>query len=110
MGVFLKLQPTVKLPSVQPMVELKHFEPTYSFINPETPRAGGLKQDIMDLETFFTGIALPSHSIFLNPYTEIVDIPKMITGHLAILKANPNNWTFEPYLNRLQELSKRYPE
>jgi hypothetical protein len=94
-------------PAVQPLVEVKPFEqpePVYYFSKPEQPKPESWEQDITELENYFSGIALPTQPIKLNPYSTITNCSLFIESHFATVKANNGNETFLPYLNRLQEL------
>lgn len=56
--------------------------------------------EIQELEKFFSSHELPKEPIRIKPFT-ITDIDKFIDSHLAIVKANNGNPTFQPYLKRL---------
>jgi hypothetical protein len=96
-------------PAVQPLVEVKPFEqpkPLYYFSKPEKPKPESWEQDIYELESYFTGIALPTQPVKLNSYTSITNCSLFIESHFATLKANNGKRTFLPHLNRLQELKQ----
>jgi hypothetical protein len=59
-----------------------------------------------ELESFFSSTLLPEPPINLNQCTTILDLPKFISGHLAILRTYNGNPTFLPYLQRLQKLQE----
>ncbi len=60
--------------------------------------------DIIDIESFFNGVDLPTGAIQLDRCTTVTDIPKFIETHLTTIKANRGKGSFMPYLNRLKEL------
>jgi hypothetical protein len=96
-------------PAVQPLVEVKPFEqpkPLYYFSKPEQPKPESWEQDISELETYFSGIPLPTQPVKLNRYTTITNCSLFIESHFATLKANNGKRTFLPHLNRLQELKQ----
>ncbi|MDO9256954.1 MAG: DUF6371 domain-containing protein [Bacteroidales bacterium] len=57
-----------------------------------------------ELESFFSTTKLPDPPIRLNQCTVILNIPKFISGHLAILRTYNGNHKFLHYLHRLQLL------
>jgi hypothetical protein len=57
-----------------------------------------------ELEQFYKTAVLPSWPIELEQGTKIADIPKMIESHFTVLRANPNNKTYEPFFDRLVRL------
>jgi hypothetical protein len=96
-------------PAVQPLVEVKPFEqpePVYYFSKTEPPKPESWEQDITELENYFSGMALPTQPVKLNPYSTITDCSLFIESHFATVKGNNGNRTFLPYLNRLQELKQ----
>lgn len=96
-------------PAVQPLVEVKPLEqpePVYCFTKPEQPKPESWEQDITELENYFSGIALPTQPVKLNPYSTITNCSLFIESHFATVKANNGKRTFLPYLNRLQELKQ----
>lgn len=98
-----------KPPAVQPLIEVKHFEPIVKscyFSKPETPKPESWEQDITELETYFTGIIPPTQPVKLNPYSTITNVSLFIESHFATVKFNNGNRTYLPYLNRLHELKK----
>jgi len=68
--------------------------------------AGGEFWQLEELESFFSSTQLPDPPIRLNQCSVIFDLPKFISGHLAILKTYNGNKVFLPYLNRLQVLQQ----
>lgn len=62
-----------------------------------------MEDKIADLETFFATATLPP-TIKLNEWSTIIDLPKFVESHMAIVKANPGKKWFLPYLERLQRL------
>jgi hypothetical protein len=60
--------------------------------------------DIDSLQIFFNSIQLPQNPINLDQCSNILDLPKFISGHLAVLHTYNGNPVFLPYLNRLQKL------
>lgn len=102
-----KPEATEQPPAVQPLVEVIPFEqpePVCYFSKPEQPKPESWEHDIADLETYFTGIALPSLPVKVNPYSIITNCSLFIESHFATVKANNGKRIFLPYLNRLQEL------
>lgn len=96
-------------PVVQPLVEVKPFEQpetVYYFSKPEQPKPEGWEQDIIELESCFTGIALPTQPVKMNQCCTITNFSLFIESHIATVKANNGKRTFLPYLNRLQELKQ----
>lgn len=97
--------------AVQPLVKVKPFEPiepTYNFCKPESPKPDCWKQDIAELEDYFTGMILPTEPVGLNPYSTVTNVSLFIESHFAIVKANNGKRAFLPYLNRLQELKEYF--
>ncbi len=62
--------------------------------------------DIMELEAYFKNAILPHGPIKLNHCSIITDVNNFIDTHLKTLKINNGKPTFEPYLNRLQQLKQ----
>jgi hypothetical protein len=62
--------------------------------------------DIMELEAYFKNTILPAGPIKLNQCAIITNINNFIDTHLKTLKTNNSKTTFEPYLNRLQQLKQ----
>lgn len=62
--------------------------------------------DLLELETFFAGITLPTTPLKLNQCSEIRDVPDFIRSHLTTLRNNPGKLTYLPYFHRLQELKQ----
>lgn len=89
---------------IQPLVEANNYEliePTSHFSQVEN-----WDQDIIELETFYEKITLLTHTIKLNDYSTITNIPLFLEGHFATVKANNGKHFFLPYLHRLQELKQ----
>ena len=72
----------------------------------EQPKLVDWSGVIAELESYFSDIVLPTHSIEIASYNKIIDISLFIDSHLSTIKANNGKRTFLPYLNRLQELKK----
>lgn len=62
--------------------------------------------DIQSLEAFFVERELPAHPIKLDQCTTIIDVPKFLRSHLAVVKANNGKRTFRPYLDRIVALKR----
>ncbi|QMU28122.1 DUF6965 family protein [Adhaeribacter radiodurans] len=62
--------------------------------------------NIIELESYFSGIQLTNQSVKLNQATTIVNVSLFLSGHLATVKANEGKRAFLPYLNRLQSLKQ----
>ena len=60
--------------------------------------------DLAPLESFFSSTPLPLTPIHLDQSTTILNLPKFISGHLAVLHTYNGNPVFLPYLYRLQKL------
>jgi hypothetical protein len=96
-------------PAVQTLVEVKPFEQpehVYYFSKPAPPKPENWVQDITELESYFTGIALPTQPVKLNRCSTITDCSLFIESHFATVKTKNGKRTFLPYLNRLQELKR----
>ncbi|HAH58631.1 MAG TPA: hypothetical protein DCL86_10830 [Bacteroidales bacterium] len=63
-------------------------------------------KDIIELETYYKSIELPTQPIKLNQCTTIMDINLFIDGHLSTIKANNGKPHFLPYLDRLKEVKQ----
>ena len=72
----------------------------------EQPKLVDWSGVIAELESYFSDIVLPTHSIEIASYNKIIDISLFIDSHLSTIKANNGIRTFLPYLNRLQELKQ----
>lgn len=72
----------------------------------EPPKKESWFKDITTLETYFSGITLPTQPVKLNRYTTITNCSLFIETHFATLKANNGKRSFLTYLNRLQELKQ----
>lgn len=59
---------------------------------------------IAELEYFFTSIEIPTQPIKLNRCSTITNCFQFIESHLSTVKANNGNYSFYPFLNRLQLL------
>lgn len=62
--------------------------------------------DLASLESFFSLIPLPQTPFRLNQCSVIHNLPKFISGHLAIVHTYNGNPVFLPYLKRLQQLKQ----
>jgi hypothetical protein len=108
---FIKPKATepIEIPAVQRLVEVKSFEqPDLNsyFTEPLLPELENWDQDIIELESYFSGITIPTQPVKLNQYSTIKDCSLFIKSHLATVKANNGKPTYLPYLNRLQELKQ----
>lgn len=63
-------------------------------------------EDIKELQTFFSSITLPE-TIQLSAHEKITDVKQMVKAHLNYLTQNPQNKTFDPYLQRLRLLKSK---
>jgi hypothetical protein len=63
--------------------------------------------DIADLESYFAAAQLPGGPVLLNECTTITDCSLFIWSHLATVKANNGNITFQPFIDRLKELKAK---
>lgn len=61
-------------------------------------------QEIANIDSFFSTATLPQESFKLDQCTTILDVPKFVTSHMTLIKANQGKDLFLPYLSRLQEL------
>jgi len=94
-------------PTIKPVVTVNSFEPiepTYHFNNTDQSEYVTWKQDIIELEDFFTNIKLPTQSLKLNPWSEVFDVTLYIKSNLKYAKANIGKRAYLPYLHRLKEL------
>jgi hypothetical protein len=101
-------EPTEPHPDIQTLVEVKAFKPieiSYSKIE-QNKIVENWEPDIMELENYFAGIALPTQPIKLNRCSTITDCSLFIESHFATVRVNNGKQTFLPYLNRLQELKE----
>lgn len=62
--------------------------------------------EIIELEAYFKNTKLPTEPIKLNQCQTITNINKFIDRHLKALRTNNGKPTFEPYLNRLQQVKQ----
>jgi hypothetical protein len=62
--------------------------------------------EISNLEAFWKVRQIPDGPVRLDGVTMIADPAALISGHLAILRANSGLPTFRPYLNRLNQLKQ----
>jgi hypothetical protein len=95
--------------AVQPIVEVKAIEQTEPFYNlskPKKPKPENWQQSITELESYFEGAEIPTHSVNLNKCSIITNCSLFIESHFAAVKANNGNSTFLPYLNRLEQLKQ----
>ena len=86
-------------PEHLPKVEIFQPEPIK-----EQPENWG--NDIVELESYFANIELPTQPVKLNKCSVITDCFLFIESHFSTVKANNEKRTFLPYLNRLQELKQ----
>lgn len=96
-------------PAVEPLVEVKHFEPiepTRYFSRPELPKPESWEQEITELEHYFQIDTIPTQPVKPNSYSTITNVSLFLESHFATLKANNGKRTFLPFLNRLQELKQ----
>lgn len=63
-------------------------------------------REIHELETYFSSNIITLDSIHLDNCTTITNPHLFIQNHLYTIKANNGKRTFEPYLERLRELSR----
>jgi len=79
-------------------------------IEPQQPIKITTKTDwineIIELEAYFKNTLLPTGPIKLNQCSTITNVNNFIDTHLKTLKTNNGKPTFEPYLNRLQQLKQ----
>ena len=108
---FIKPKATepIELPAVKDLIEVKSFEqPDHvsDFTEPLLPELENWNQDILELENYFSGIAIPTQPVKLNQYSTIKDCSLFIKSHLETVKTNNGKLTYLPYLERLQELKQ----
>lgn len=60
--------------------------------------------DIAELENYFASITFPTQPIKLDSFMTVSNFETFIDVSLETVKANLNNPTFLPYLNRLKLL------
>jgi hypothetical protein len=65
--------------------------------------------DLSELEKYFESITPPLAPVRLSPAELITNVSLFIDSHLATVRCNNGKQTFEPYLNRLENL-KTYLE
>jgi hypothetical protein len=82
------------LPKVENLIKLEIRQPE------------NWSNDIVEIESYFASIELPTHPVKLNNCTTITDVNLFIESHIATVRANNGNNNFLPYLNRLQELQQ----
>ena len=70
-----------------------------------TPKTDWINE-ITELEAYFKNTTLPTGPIKLNQCATITNLNNFINTHLKALKTNNGKPTFEPYLNRLQQLKQ----
>lgn len=63
-------------------------------------------EEIIELEKHFANITFPNHPIKLNQFHTVSNFETFIDVSLETVKANINNPTFLPYLDRLKSLHK----
>ncbi|NBW21435.1 MAG: hypothetical protein EBR82_77100 [Caulobacteraceae bacterium] len=94
---------------LKPLIEVIPFKQPKSidyFSKPEQPKPENWEQDILELENYFSGIALPTQPVKLTRCSTLTNCCLFIESHFAILKANQGKQAYLPYLNRLQELKQ----
>jgi hypothetical protein len=62
--------------------------------------------EVTELERLFSSATMPSEPIHLDTCTTITNTRLFIQNHLATIKANNGKRKFEPYLDRLRDLSR----
>jgi len=62
--------------------------------------------DLSQIKLYLNSTSLPMHPIQLDQCTLIIDLPKFISGHMAVLHTYNGNPVFRPYLKRLQKLQQ----
>lgn len=62
--------------------------------------------DIVELETYFASVELPTQPVTLNSSCVITNCSLFIESHFTTVKANNGKLKFLPYLDRLQELKQ----
>jgi hypothetical protein len=82
----------------------KAYTPPKTYVKPQPAIQPHWEQDISELETYFTGITLPTEPIRLTAGETITDLPKFIDSHLNTLKANNGNPTYIATLNRIEQV------
>ncbi len=92
--------------SVVEVNHIKHIESKINLNKQEIAKLESWEQEICELETYFTGIILPTKSIMLNQCTTVKNVPLFIEQHFATVKANIGKSTFLPYLNRICEMKR----
>jgi hypothetical protein len=75
-----------------------------TFQTPPQKKQQNWDKQILELETFFKNTELPTEPTKLNKWTTILNCEIFIQSNLQTAKANNGNYTYEPYLNQLQEL------
>ena len=75
-----------------------------AFFEFQSSRPDNWEERVLEMETFFLCAKLPSYPIVLYPHVTIVNIQKMIQGHLAVLKSSARSRLLEPFLKRLFDL------
>lgn len=98
-------QQNILFSHVAPLPKVKVFK-TEQFELPIKEQSQSWSNDIAELETYFSNIKIPAHSVKLSQNITITDISLFIESHFTTLKANNGKRTFLPYLNRLQELKQ----
>ena len=88
---------------VEPLPKVEYLD-ELDTIKKEQPE--NWSKEIVDFETYFANIELPTHAVQLKPGERIKDVSLFIESHVATVKGNNGNRTFLPYLNRLQKLKQ----
>jgi len=99
LATFLNPEPIADEPTI---IEPKTIEPP--LIKP--PTKTDWNNEIMELEAYFENKTLPTVPIKLSQCQTITNVNLFIDTHLKALKSNNGKPTFEPYLNRLQQLKQ----
>ena len=85
----------------EPLPKVETFQP-----EPVKEQSESWDNDIAELESYFSGIELPTQPVKLNKCSTIKDCSLFIESHFATVKANNGNETFLPYLERLKKLKQ----
>lgn len=102
----VKPQPKER-PDIEPVNPSTPAQPRRQIILKEPQRSQDWTTEINEIETFFVSLTLHG-PIVLSQCVNVIDIPRFITSHLATLKANNGNKTFQPHRERLNELKNLF--
>jgi hypothetical protein len=61
---------------------------------------------IQELEDFFNSCIFPKEPVKLSVCETIIDCKSFVKSHLDIVKANPLNKTYYPYVKRLTKFKE----